>query len=438
MEKLFDIARRKSDSAEIYYLSYLKNSIEFENSALTRIESTIQSGYCLRIIKGGYVGMSYTKNLLDREGLVENALSSLKGKVKGAFSFPKSGNLKKVKTYDESLNELTSQRVIQDLKAVCNFVGPRLKAKGQLNLTAEFGSKLIKIVNSEGLSVEDRSSSYVLIPKILFPNSYASIVSLLNSTSYQTFPEQRLSKLVELYTRALPEVSLSSGKLPVIFSPHSLFAPLIWRINAGTNAKSVYEDMSPIKDKVGEKIFSDQLTLIDDPHREGRPDSRSFDDEGTSTTPYTLVEKGVLREFYTNLNYAGKLGIKPTGHGFKRQMWGGDPISLRPMPALTNEMILPGDEKFENMIQKLNRGVLVVGGLGAHSGNILNGDFSIGLNPGLYVEKGEIVGRLKDAMIAGNVYDLMKNIISVENKVHESWGGCFPAMCFDEVQVSVG
>ena len=194
MEKLFDMARRKSDSAEIYSLRYRRNSMMFENSALTRIENTVQSGYCLRIIKDGYLGTSYTKNLLDREGLLENALSSLKGKVKGAFSFPKSSTCKKVKTYDESLNELTSQRVVQDLKAVCDFVGSRLKVKGQLNLTAEFGSKGIQIVNSEGLSYEDQSSAYILIPEILFPHSCASIRSLLNSTSYQSFPEQRLSK----------------------------------------------------------------------------------------------------------------------------------------------------------------------------------------------------------------------------------------------------
>ena len=437
MEKIVDLARKKSDSAEIYHLKYRQNTIEFENSALTRIENTIQSGYCLRIMKDEYIGMSYTKNLSDPDGLVENALSSLRGKVRGAFSFPTSYTPKKVTVNDESLHTLTSQQVIQDLKAVCHFVSSRIKAKGQFNLTAEFGTKSIKIVNTEGLSVEDRSSSYVLMPKILFPNSYAMVPSLINSISYQTFPEERLSELIELYNKALPEVSVSSGKFPVIFSPHSLFAPLLWRVNAGANAKSVYEDVSPVKKKVGEKIFSDKLTIVDDPHGEGRPDSRSFDDEGTPTTPYTLVEKGVLRGFYTNLDYAGKIGIKPTGHGFKRQMWGGDPISLRPMPALTNEMILAGDEEFENMIRKLKRGVLVIGSLGAHSGNIPNGDFSIGLNPGLYIKNGEIVGRLKDAMMAGNIYDVMKRVISVENKVHESWGGRFPAVCFDEITVSV-
>ncbi len=437
MEKLLDIAKKKSDEAEIYYLSYHENKIDFENFSLTQLGNSIQSGYSLRIIKDGQIGFSYTKNLLDRNGLVENALSSLKGKVKAAFSFPKASALKKVTVYDESIEALANQRVIEDLKTLCGFMKKHLDEKGQLNIAAEFGSRSIKMLNTNGLSVEDQASFYLLYPNILFPNSYASMAHLINSTSYQTVSEVSLLMLVNLYNKALPEICIASGRLQVIFSPDVIHA-LMWRVNSGTNAKSIYEGISPVKDKVGRQIFNDKLTIFDDPHVGGRPDSRCFDDEGVPTTIYPLVEKGVLHGFYNNLDYAGKLGVKPTGHGFKTQMWGGEPISFKPMPSLTNEIVLPGDENINDMIRKVKRGVLIIGSLGAHSGNIPNGDFSIGLNPGLYIENGEIVGRVKDAMIAGNIYEVMKNIISIEDTVHEAPGGRFPAICFDDVMVSVG
>ena len=84
----------------------------------------------------------------------------------------------------------------------------------------------------------------------------------------------------------------------------------------------------------------------------------------------------------------------------------------------------------------MDRGVVICGALGAHSGNIPNGDFSIGLSPGLYVENGEIVGRLKDAMIAGNIYEVMKRIIGMEDTTHPAYTGYYPAVLLDDINVA--
>jgi PmbA protein len=84
----------------------------------------------------------------------------------------------------------------------------------------------------------------------------------------------------------------------------------------------------------------------------------------------------------------------------------------------------------------MDRGIVIAGVMGAHSGNILNGDFSIGLSPGIYVEGGEIVGRVKDAMVAGNVFDTMNHIIELEDTLHPASGGMFPAILFDGVSVA--
>jgi PmbA protein len=84
----------------------------------------------------------------------------------------------------------------------------------------------------------------------------------------------------------------------------------------------------------------------------------------------------------------------------------------------------------------MDQGIIVAGALGAHSGNILNGDFSIGLSPGLYVENGEVIGQVKDAMIAGNIYETMQRIIAIENTAHITHAGVFPAILFDDVNVA--
>jgi len=84
----------------------------------------------------------------------------------------------------------------------------------------------------------------------------------------------------------------------------------------------------------------------------------------------------------------------------------------------------------------MDKGIVVAGALGAHSGNIQNGDFSIGLSPGLYVDNGEIVGHVKDAMIAGNIYNAMKNVIDIEDTCYPVSAGTFPAIIFDNISVA--
>ncbi|MCL0080273.1 metallopeptidase TldD-related protein, partial [Dehalococcoidia bacterium] len=88
------------------------------------------------------------------------------------------------------------------------------------------------------------------------------------------------------------------------------------------------------------------------------------------------------------------------------------------------------------LIKSIDRGIVIAGVLGAHSGNIPNGDFSMGLSPGVCVEKGEIVGNVKDAMVAGNIYEVMKNVLAIEDTLYPAMMGTFPAILFDSVSVA--
>jgi PmbA protein len=213
---------------------------------------------------------------------------------------------------------------------------------------------------------------------------------------------------------------------------------LNWRVLSGTSAKSVYQKISPVADKIGERIFSESLTIYDDPLDDTHPEARAFDDEGVCCNPLNLVENGVLRSFYYDLNYARKLNANSTGHGFRTSRWGGDSVSLKPSPVLTHVRIKPGDRSFSEIVESIDRGIIIEGALGAHSGNIPNGDYSIGLNPGLYVEKGEIKGRVKDAMVAGNVYDTLKHVVHIGDTLYPGFSGeWLPPILFDNVSVAL-
>jgi PmbA protein len=223
--------------------------------------------------------------------------------------------------------------------------------------------------------------------------------------------------------------------MQVLFFPETLYG-LVWRIQAGTNGKNIYEKTSPLLNKIGVHLFDPKLSLLDDPLMADQPLARSFDDEGSPCSRFMLIDQGVLKNNYLDLYYAGKLKTAPTGHGYKSATWGGEIIALRPRPALEYLYLQPGDRSLREMIRSMDQGILVAGVLGAHSGNILNGDFSFGLSPAIYVEKGEIVGRVKDAMAAGNIYENLKEVIALEDTAHPTYGGTFPAVLLDGVSVT--
>lgn len=223
--------------------------------------------------------------------------------------------------------------------------------------------------------------------------------------------------------------------MKVLFLPETLYA-LIWRLQSATNGESLYHQQSPLADKLGEKIFDEKLTINDNPLDDTKPNARAYDDEGIGCKELSIVDKGVLKNFHYNLYYASKMNAKPTGHGFKISRWPGDTISMKPSPVLRHLTINPGGKGFWQLVQDMDKGIIVCGALGAHSGNIPNGDFSIGLAPGLYIEKGEVTGRVKDAMISGNIYDVMQRVVDIENRVHAAYTGYYPAVLFDDVNVA--
>jgi PmbA protein len=127
---------------------------------------------------------------------------------------------------------------------------------------------------------------------------------------------------------------------------------------------------------------------------------------------------------------------QPTGHGYKTAAWSSETVGERPGPAPLHPAIKPGATSFAEMLAMMDKGIIVCGALGAHSGNVANGDFSIGLSPGIYVENGEIKGRVKDAMVAGNIYDVMTNVLAIEDMIHATPRGRFPAILLDRVSVA--
>lgn len=434
MKKLLETASGMSDQAEVYSIRTDSSGLEMRNGTTTDLSASIQSGFAIRLLKDGRIGTAYTKNLLDREELVNNALNSLKGNVKAGFSFPDTTDLPCPQVPDESIAGMgfhdlhtLSERVLDNLKG---------KIEGQIDIRTGRGISDITIINTSGLDVSSKNSFMYTFASLLFPNTETSVHKIFLSRKPADFPKGELDNLVNMYNAGLPEVEISTGRMKVVFMPDAMYT-LIWRLSEAASGKSFYNKISPLQNKRGEQIVSEKFSLYSDPTDQDDVSQTYFDDEGVPTGKNTIIDKGVFKNIILNLDYAEKLNEKPAGNGFRGGMWGGETISLLPAPLLHCCRISPGTTSLKDMIACIDRGVIILGVLGAHSGNILNGDFSVGLNPGFYVENGEIKGRVKDGMAAGNVYEILMNIEHVEDTLHDSLtGGKYPAILIDNVNVA--
>lgn len=433
MEKLMTLIKEHSDQAEVYSLDQTQNTLRFEDNRLKDIQSTMQSGIALRLIKDQKLGFAYTKTMNDPKELLMNALDSLRGGVEVKFDFPLTRTVPGLITYDPAIKRTTNTVIAEECQRVSSFL--ENKTKSQVNVQAATAINRIRIINTAGTDVSSDTSYYTITVSILYPGSATGVHQSFVAKAFQKTSDTELNMLAELYNQGKDERAATGGRLKVLFMPEAMYT-LIWRLQSATSGESLYNKQSPLTHRLGEKVFDEKLTIVDDPIDDTKPGARAFDDEATACTRMPIVEQGILKNFYYDLYYGTKMKTQAAGHGFKNSRWPGDRISMKPIPALQHLTIKPGESSFEQLVQSMDQGIIVCGALGAHSGNIPNGDFSIGLSPGLYVEQGKITGRIKDAMIAGNIYDVMNNVIGMENEVHAAYTGYYPAVLFDNVSVA--
>ncbi len=434
MKDLLLKAQKSAGDAEIYSLDQTFDTFRFENGSLKNISSSMLSGVSLRLIKEGHLGFAYTRRSGDHDRLIQNALASLREGVAADFAFPKTLRVKELSTFDPALETISGNEIAAECERVIGFLNKL--TNGQLNASAHRQTTSIRVMSSAGTDVKSRSSIFFINVDLMFPGTYAAISHPVVGKSFARFNDATLEWLAGIFKASVPEVTPSGGRMEIMFMPEAMYA-LLWRLKSATNGRSIYKKESPIINQLGKQLFDKKFSAYDDPLDDLYPGARPFDDEGTACRKLEIVEKGCIKNFYYDLNYAAKMETVSTGHGYRSAAWGSDPIACRPAPCLNHFFIKAGDKSFEQLVSAMKRGIIVFNCLGAHSGNIPNGDFSIGLAPGLYVENGEIRGRVKNAMVSGNIYDLMKNIIGMENAVHMADEGCVPAILFESAMVAV-
>jgi PmbA protein len=219
-----------------------------------------------------------------------------------------------------------------------------------------------------------------------------------------------------------------AGRAPVILDP--LVACEVFGVLAGSfQSDEVFKNRSFLQGKLGERVYSQELNIIDDGLLPGGAGSWPFDGEGQPGRRLPLMEKGVLKNFLTDTFYGRKLGW-PGNASCRR-----NGIKRSPGISYFNLMVQPGTVEDSAIFREVGEGVWVTEAIGMHMANPVSGDFSIGAQ-GFLIEKGEVARPVKKLAIAGNLHQMMADVQKVGLRQRRYFNMSAPTLVIREMTIS--
>lgn len=427
--ELLAALERHAEQAETFELQSESTEVAFEAGACKSSQVEETRGVAVRGLIGGRLGFAAAGGRVDEAELVENLLASARFGEPLSLRFPDPAPGPEVAIYDPELNQIPIARLVE----IGREVVARLQAAdpdGKVDVSVERSLTRTTLRNTNGACIEQQGSAFYLSASVERVRgddvlmAYDSHSSTGLDEGYQEMVE-RLAQKVALASRA---ATLPSGRMPVLFAPAGalvLLLPLIMAVNG----QAVQRGSSPLSDKLGEKLFDARLSLWDDPTLSGRPASASHDDEGVPSRRKALVQEGVVASFLYDLQTAALMGAASTGNGARS-------LFSPPSPAPTNLILSPGATPLAELLAGIERGLWVESVLGLGQGNPISGAFSNPVGLAYVIERGEIVGRVKDVAIAGNIYDLLQTVRGLSSEsvwVHGRYR--LPYLLLDELNV---
>jgi PmbA protein len=407
VESILAQARKVAEAVEVFMVSTEETPVQFEANRLKHIQSKQSSYVALRIIRKGRIGYAISTELGDRQNLVDAAVETAEFGMKAEFELPGATSYPQIKVFDPAAESVTLEKMVRLGRELIDIVvshTPEILCDAEVH--KETAST--RIINSRGgeLSYEQTVFSLGIQGQLIRGTDMLFVGESQSSCHPLSDTQAVAGVVVRQLDLAREQAPIPTKPLPGIFTPTGVASALILPLMAAFNGKVVLEGASPIGKRLGEQIFDKRLSLYDDPTLAYRPQSRPADDEGTPSQRTPLIEQGRVAGFIYDLQTAALAHQKSTGNGGRA---GGG----LPTPTPSAFIIPPGEATFNEMVSDIKEGLVIEHLMGAEQGNILSGDFSGNVLLGYRVESGKIVGRVKDTMVSGNIYRLLKDLSAI-------------------------
>lgn len=434
MDRLLAEAKAQGiDPAEVYFSAGSSFSAGAMNGNIDSYKVSTRQGFGLRGMYQGKMGYASTQAFDEEairqliEGVKEGALlredEGAEEIYEGDAEYPT------MVSYDETLAQVPAtaklDAVLAIEKAALESVDTVKQCEGT-QLSTMSGEVYLR--NSYGLNLQHKDNAFIAYTGAIAKDGDSTSTGMAFKCG-RDFAKLDVKKLGEEAAQeaasGLHAEPVPAGNYRMILR-YDAMQSLLATFCGIFSAENAQQGLSLLKGREGEKIAADCVTLMDDPLLEGGFDSAPFDGEGVASKTKAVVENGVLKTLLHNRKTAKKQGVASTGNALRPGL--SAPITVAP----TNFFFKPGDKTLAELEADMSNGLVITDLSGLHAGaNMTSGDFSL-LSKGYLLKDGKRVQPVEQITIAGNFYDVLKNICAIGSDL------IFPASGVGSSSVDVG
>lgn len=428
VEKMIRTARRFGvDVVEIFGERTRRTVLSFDDKRFERIAMTFDTGVGIRAFVDDRIAYGSTNDLSPR-GLLNLSLAVGRALCE-----------KKARTARVSMSERSAQTIATvrrhpygiDLAKKCEIVQRAddiawrtSSSIRQVGIVYTDVVRRIWVATSDGFFARDEQVGTLLKVHVTAARDtvlQTGIEQIGGAVGFELFDEKPPEEVAELAAsravRMLSARPAPAGVMPVILAAEAGGTMIHEAVGHGLEADLANEQLSVYAGRLGEKVASDIVTVIDDATLPGGRGSFTFDDEGTPAQRTVLIERGILKSYLSNVKAAKKAGTRSTGNG-RRQSY-----EHVPVVRMTNTFIQPGKDEPDAILRETPRGIYIKR-MGGGQVNTVNGDFVFDVQEGYLVENGTIGEPVRGATLTGNGPKILTSIDRVGTDLGFSVGLC--------------
>ena len=443
--------KRGCDAAEVFIRNSRGISAEAKDGKVEAMESAQDIGIALKVIRNQRLGFAFTASRDEVEETINAAIDAAKWTAIDEYvDIPANEACKEVLIFDENIKNVKEDDVIKDAllleeSALAFDKGIKKVRKAE----ASAGSAFTTIVNSRGVNVSYESTYYSAHVTTLAQDENGDSQMGWDFAGSRRRSDIDVVSIGKTASKRAMELlgsrKITSVRAPVILSP-SVAVDFLDILSASISAEAVQKRRSFLIDKTGQAVMSANVDIIDDGAMPWGTGTKPADDEGVPVTKKAIVSRGVFNGCIHNTYTAKKAGVRSTGNaarGSYKNLPGIGVTNFYIRPIENQQSAVSGQQSADAgasggsplLIKSLSRGILILGAMGVHMANPISGDFSIGIS-GLWIENGETVYPVKEAVISGNVLELFRKIEGIGNDLKFYGNVGSPSLLIGDMDIS--
>ncbi len=400
--------------------------IQLESSRFEKVEKGIDKGVGLRVMTPWKSFFASTDSL-GEDNLVKLA-DELSGFVNGktfadagGFNYFHAGYPFTLAIDPQDVEIRRKLDMIKQAELLARRLEKRIK---QVKIVYRDTGQKVSIQNSKHESIHDERSQVVFNIFLVGEdngNMQTAYDAIGGFYGYEYFTEERIEdivvKTVKRLSGLLKAEEAPMGVKTVVLASDAGGTMIHEAIGHGLEADLAMEGLSCYKDMLNKNIASSLINVVDDSTIPNMRGTYAFDDEGVPSERTVLVENGILKNYMFDRFHAMKFNARATGNGRRES------FRHRPIPRMSNTMILPGKDDPSNIVASVDDGVYVVK-MGGGQVDTVRGDFVFEIQEGYIIEKGSIGHMIKNATLMGNGLKVLQGIDMVGNDLGFGIGTC--------------